>query len=439
MRRAKTAWGTTVVLALWTVCAAAQDGSSSSVFSPYTMYGIGDLSVGGNVANRLMGGAGVAVRRADQFNYLNPASLSAIPQKSAIFNFGGDGINTYLSSATAKTSYNSFNLHDVGFAVPLYKGIGFGVSLTPYSAVGYSTAVVNNTPSVVENIGRAVYTYDGQGGISQLTAHFGIQVARGFSLGVAGHFNFGMLNRTYDAEIFPLLNTTTYRSITSSDDLTVSQFSATLGAQYSVRVGAEAALMFGVTYSPRIKASAERSSLSTTYNNTNYVTDTVFSVREQTPLAMPEKFAVGLYYVNRYVGIALDYSYQDWRGAFEQPAGTPMMLSTQHDVRFGVHYTPDRYSIRSAFSRWTYKVGFRYTNPYMRRIDSPTDQYNVSAGVDIPLKVRSYSTVSVGLEYGYRAPRSVATPQRVVEQSLRVFVGFSLFGDDMWFQKRKFN
>ena len=426
-------------MALWTVCASAQDGSSLSVFSPYTMYGLGDLSVGGNVSSRLMGGAGVAVRQGDKFNYLNPASMSAIPQKSAIFNFAGEGINTYLSSKQSSTSYNSFNLHDVGLAIPLYKGIGLGVSLTPYSSVGYSTAVVDNTPSVVENIGRAVYTYSGQGGVSQLTAHFGVLVVRGLSLGVAGHYNFGVLDRKFDTEIYSLLNTTNFRSISSASHLTVSQFSATFGAQYNLRVGAEAALVFGATYAPRISATAERTALSYSYNSTDYLTDTIMTVRDKVGLTTPEKFAVGVYYVNRYVGVALDYSRQDWSGAFDMPSDENMSLGVKNDVRFGVHYTPDRYSIRSALSRWTYKVGFRYSNPYLRRYGSVTDEYAASVGVDIPMKVRSYSTVAVGLEYGYRAPRSPDVPGRVVEQSLRVFVGFSLFGDDMWFQKRKFN
>lgn len=428
-----------MVLALWTVCAGAQDGSSSSVFSPYTMYGLGDLSVGGNIANRLMGGAGVAMRRSDQFNYLNPASLSAIPQKSAIFNFGGEGVNSYLSSASARTSNNSFNLHDVGFAIPLYKGIGFGVSLTPFSAVGYSTAVIDNSPSVIENVGRAVYSYYGDGGISQLTAHLGVQVARGLSFGVAGHFNFGMLDRSFNTEIHSLLDAASYRSISSSQELTVSQFSATLGAQYSARVGSEAALMFGATYSPRIAASAERFAASWTSSSTNFVVDTIVFAQEMVTLSTPEKFSVGLYYVNRYVGIALDYTYEDWRGAFAEPAGTEMMLSVKNDVRFGVHYTPNRYSLRSALARWTYKVGFRYSNPYLQRVGVVTDEYAVTAGVDIPLKTGSLSAVSVGVEYGHRAPRSFDVSQRVVEQTFRVFVGFSLFGDDMWFQKRKFN
>ena len=98
--------------------------SSLNTFSPYTMYGIGDLAVGGSAFNRPMGGVGVAFRTPYRFNYLNPAALSAIPRQSALFNFAGEGKNIYAKSPNTSTSYNTFNIHDLGLAVPLGKGVG---------------------------------------------------------------------------------------------------------------------------------------------------------------------------------------------------------------------------------------------------------------------------------------------------------------------------
>ena len=101
--------------------------SSLKAYSPYTMYGLGDLAVGGSAQYRPMGGIGVGVRDPYSFNYRNPAAMSAIPRQSAIFNFAGEGQNFYDKNDISTTSYNSFSMHDLGLAVPLGKGVGLHV------------------------------------------------------------------------------------------------------------------------------------------------------------------------------------------------------------------------------------------------------------------------------------------------------------------------
>lgn len=423
-------------MSLLSLMGVAQEGSSASVFSPYTMYGLGDLSVGGNISSRLMGGIGVASRRADQFNYQNPASMSAIAQKSAIFNFGAEGYSVYSQTQYAKTSYNNFNIHDLGLAFPLARGIGLGFSLTPVSSVGYSSTVIDNNPSVIENIGRAVYDYSGQGGVSQVSAHFGAQLVRGLSIGATASYNFGVVDRYYNAELYSLLTSATYRSIKTYEKLHVSQFNFTLGLQYTARVGAEASLTLGVTYVPRISYKADHSRLIASVASSSNIVDTVSFVSSKMPMAMPEKYAAGLFFSNRYIGVGIDYSRQNWQNAFQMPEGSSMKLRDRDDVRFGIQYTPDRFSIRSAMSRWTYKLGFRYANSYMMRDNYVLNEYAVSVGADIPLKVRSSSVANVGFEFGQRGAKMQG---QVFEQYWRVFVGVSLFGDEGWFQKRKFN
>lgn len=425
-----------VCLGLLSFVGVAQDGASSSVFSPYTMYGLGDLNVGGNISSRLMGGIGVASRRGDLFNYQNPASMSAISQKSAIFNFGAEGYNTYSQTQYAKTSYNNFNIHDIGLAFPLARGIGLGFSLTPVSSVGYSSQFINDNPSVIENIGRAVYDYSGQGGVSQVSAHFGMQVVRGLSLGVTASYNFGVIDRYYNAELYSLLTPAVYRSVKTFENLHVSQFNFTAGLQYTVRVGSEAVITLGLTYVPRINFDAEHSRMIASVSSNSSIVDTVSHESSKMPMALPEKYAAGLLFSNRYISVGVDYSRQDWTDAFKMPEGSSVRLRARDDVRFGVQYTPDRISVRSALARWTYKLGFRYANSYMIKDNYLLNEYAISFGADIPLKVRSSSMANVGFEFGQRGAR---VQGQVLEQYWRVFVGVSLFGDDGWFKKRKFN
>ena len=101
--------------------------SSINAFSPYSMYGIGEINTPGSLPARSMGGAGVARRSLSSINLLNPAAYSVALSKSVLFNFGLEGQNFYNSQrrpdgSMARTSYNTFNFHDIALQIPIAKG-----------------------------------------------------------------------------------------------------------------------------------------------------------------------------------------------------------------------------------------------------------------------------------------------------------------------------
>ena len=56
-----------------------------NTFSPYSMYGIGDLSKFGTAYNRSMGGVGIATRDKRNLNILNPAAVTERDIQSFMF------------------------------------------------------------------------------------------------------------------------------------------------------------------------------------------------------------------------------------------------------------------------------------------------------------------------------------------------------------------
>ena len=62
--------------------------SSINAFSPYSMYGIGELQTPGVVAQRSMGGVGLGMRSSVMVNPLNPAAYSLTPRQGFLFDFG---------------------------------------------------------------------------------------------------------------------------------------------------------------------------------------------------------------------------------------------------------------------------------------------------------------------------------------------------------------
>src|SRR5574344_829495 len=55
----------------------AQNTDAIGTFTPYSLFGIGEIERQGTAFNRAMGGIGVGIRDNRFINYLNPASITA--------------------------------------------------------------------------------------------------------------------------------------------------------------------------------------------------------------------------------------------------------------------------------------------------------------------------------------------------------------------------
>ncbi|MDE7134126.1 MAG: hypothetical protein K2N86_02470, partial [Rikenellaceae bacterium] len=177
--KVKTLLHTLLLLALTTAAmpAAAQFDNTLNAFSPYTFYGIGDLNFSGTAATKTMGGIGAATRSGTSFNIVNPASYSAAAPQAFLFSFGMQGRNDYLKSGAFKSSHNAFNINDISLQFRILDGLGFGLSVTPYSTVGYKASFVDNS-SPLSDMGVTRYSYTGNGGINQFKAGLGWRPAK---------------------------------------------------------------------------------------------------------------------------------------------------------------------------------------------------------------------------------------------------------------------
>ena len=134
----------------------AQGGAAVTAYSPYTMFGIGELQTIGTAQSRAMAGVGVAWRSTQMPSLANPAGYSATLQKSFLFNVGIEG--NFLQNAqrqytgdnytTAKNGKNSVNIHEIAVQFPLAKKLGMGISLMPYSSVGYKMSFLDQSDDI---------------------------------------------------------------------------------------------------------------------------------------------------------------------------------------------------------------------------------------------------------------------------------------------------
>ena len=72
----------------------AQTGAAYGAYSPYSVFGIGDIAKEGTAYNRSMGGVGIANRNRRFINITNPAAISSIDSSSFMADFGLSEGNT---------------------------------------------------------------------------------------------------------------------------------------------------------------------------------------------------------------------------------------------------------------------------------------------------------------------------------------------------------
>ena len=436
------------------VVASAQT-SSINAFSPYTMYGIGELNTQGTLITRSMGGAGVAMRNAGAINLLNPASYSTAIQKSFLFDFGVEGQNYYNSQHYAgerkHTAYNTFNFHDIAFQLPVSKKLGFGFSLTPYSSVGYRTQFDQpydpSNPSdddIWGNVGRINYAYQGEGDVTEVKFGLGWEIFKNFSVGVAAQYYWGDIDRSFVMTPVSITGDGTYVSTVGIDNYGISSFKGQIGVQWNPILDRKRMLTVGATYdfggdlSPEV---SKRLYVGDMYNSL------IKDETESLPLVLPRQVAVGLYYQVAKWSLGLDYVYQNWGGVNSRTemtgSGLKVAYANTSTVKFGVEFIPNRYDVRRFFNRWSYRAGFRYGDYNQIFGGQRIAQYAVTLGVSVPVKFLAVSAIDVGLESGQRGGNVADRLGLVKQQYFKFAIGFTLFAGaengEYWFLRQKYD
>lgn len=427
--------------------------SSINAFSPYSMYGIGELQTPGVVAQRSMGGVGLGMRSSVMVNPLNPAAYSLTPRQGFLFDFGVEGVNFYNrqqkyadgAQTTSRTSYNTFNFHDIAFQLPLARRLGLGFSLTPYSSVGYRVSADEQSDDVWGNIGRVQYLYAGEGDLTEVKLGIGWEVVKRVSIGVAAQYYWGDIERTYQTVVSNnIVNGGSVNTVTGTDSYGISRIKMQLGLQADLIQSERQVLTLGATYD---MGGNLRPSVNQTVVNGDIYGTVVRGDTTRMTLKLPVQLGVGLYYQNAKIAAGVDYIYQNWENN-ESPKSVPGAVNVAYKntntVKLGFEYTPNRMDIRNYLKRWSYRVGFRYGTYYQTFEGKTLSQYAVTAGFGMPVRFLGRSSIDFGVEFGQRgndSPLRIDNRQigLVRQRYVKFSLGLTLFGEDSWFVRYKYD
>ncbi|MEM6723754.1 MAG: hypothetical protein AAF598_06925, partial [Bacteroidota bacterium] len=179
----------------------AQDGVPANN-SPFTRYGVGSIANPTFSAQQMMGGWSAAYASPFFVNMENPASLGSLGYTS--FESGMFYQYSRLSSDEATADIQDGNLLHLTLAFPIFNPInrslaakkkpfnwGMGLSLAPYSNVGYDLESTVIDPQV----GEVIYNFQGDGQLYTMKLGNGFKY-KNFSVGANLGYLFGKITQT---------------------------------------------------------------------------------------------------------------------------------------------------------------------------------------------------------------------------------------------------
>ena len=458
MQQRNNRWFILLVALLFASATATAQSGSINAFSPYTIYGIGEVNTPGSVAQRSMGGVGVAARQMGQINLLNPAANSLVQRKSFLLNFAGEGQNYYNKQTVGgyekEAAHNSFNVRDIAVLMPLHKNLGLTVSVTPYSSVGYQMMydhTYDENDPVWGNVGRVNYQYQGEGDLTEVKLAVGYQLFKNFSVGAAVQYYWGTIDRSFVMVPVAITGGGEYGSITGQSEYSVTRVKAQVGLQWNALMTDKRILTLGAVYdfggdlAPDVSHIIETDDLYST---------TVTTDIDYIAVALPRRLSVGAFYQTAAWAVGVDYDYHGWADSNKEremtgvdgASGSQMTVAYRdtHTIKAGVELTPSRYDVRRFLRRWSYRAGVRYGNYHQTYDGHKFNELAVTAGLGVPFKFLGLSGVDLGLEYGMRGFNVAKNVGLVRQNYFKFSVGFRLFAsgtenNEYWFMRPKYD
>jgi Outer membrane protein transport protein (OMPP1/FadL/TodX). len=408
----------------------AQDVDALSTYTPYSLYGIGDIAKQGTAFNKGMGGIGVGVRDRRFINYLNPAAITSTDTLSFMFDFGVNQKNIYSKGNTGTSAYNTLNLQNIMFTAPIYKKSALIVGIVPYSNIGYKFNASETDNKIIANYGDISYQKYGQGSINKFFIGGAMNFAKNFSFGAEFIYYFGALDR-YSNVLFE--TDLSARDINTGWNYKLNALSGRFGLQYFKEMG-DKYLTVGATYSLKSDLKGDYTRYVHAVSNNSKIDTVQNSVVNNYKTTIPAEIAAGFSYGKKDKWlVGFDYSRQDWEKInIGNIDGVDFKPSVASSFKLGFEYIPNKYDIRYYFKRVTYKGGAYYDKSYINVNGNQIDAYGITFGMSLPIYMY-YNSINWSVDIGQRG---TLKNDLVRETYIQFNVNISLH--DIWFRKKRY-
>lgn len=417
----------------------AQDGAYTG-FTPYSIFGIGDIQTQGSAYHKGMAGVGIATRNKRYQNYMNPAAVTARDTISFMADMSLAVDTKLFRQGDIRSANNVFNISNIAVSFPIYKSYAaMMLGIQPYSSTGYTYSYILEDPRIVGNTGNAVYSALGNGSTYKVFAAAGFMPWNRLSIGVEGDFYFGNIAKD---NTFTFANSA-FSSIYSGYDIVLNGTSAKFGLQYEQPLGKNLTLGVGATYSLETKLDGfvedyVYSSGATQNDTTSFRRDTLALMKNIINIPTEIGLGLSLNYADTWRA-ELNYLRSDWTtsgmdvaNGFAVKGSSIFTTKMSESFRAGFEIVPNRNDIRYYYKRCTYRIGAYYDKSYYAVDGNQVNDIGVTLGASLPV-FRYYNAVTFAVAAGQRS--SIAG-NMIRERYLKFTLGINFF--DYWFQKRQY-
>ena len=412
----------------------AQSTDALSTYTPYSLFGLGQMDTDGSAYNLSLGGAGIGMRDNRFINYTNPAAVTARDSLSFMFDFSINQKNMYNSDGKRRSAYNVFNVQNVALTMPIWRSSAFILGIQPFSNVGYKFSGKEKNDDIVSNIGDVTYEKYGTGSIYQLFAGAGVTFWKRLSIGAEAIYYFGYIDRHSNI----LFNSSpACNNLLTGWDYKVHCFSGKFGIQYAQPFKKNnSELIVGGTY--RIGNSMRGDIVRYAYSNgvnSKYNDTIVFDRRNDIDLRIADEFGVGISYKqkNKWT-VGFDYIQQNWQNSSFAVHSDKINFEpvTARYYKLGFEITPNIYDIRYYMKKVTYRVGTYFEQSYLKINGNQVNAFGVTLGASFPI-LKYYNAITVVINAGQRGSLK---HNNVRERFINFTVGINLH--DIWFVKYRY-
>ena len=429
-----------IICTAFAVVLALSGYAQSGTNSPYSQYGIGVLSDQSQGFSRGMNGVGLAYRKGNAVNTLNPASYSAVDSLTMIFDVGLSGQITNFKEGNTKVNAKNADFEYLVGSFRLMPKVGASFGVLPLSNIGYSYSA---STYLDETYGTVSETYSGSGGLHQAFIGLGWNVVKNLSVGANVSYVWGTYERSVSTSSSSYVNT-----LSKDYTCNVNSYYIKLGAQWVKPLNTTDVLTLGATVGLGHDLHSNPTCDIVNINTQSAASDTTRFVVNN-GLKLPMSYGVGAAWTRGdkwFVGA--DFTLNQW-GSLDFPdyyknANGDMtyalrsgLLKDSYKVNVGVDYVPSPAGQR-LLGRVHYRFGAGYATPYyyINGKEGPKEM-SVSAGFGIPLQKVAWNSrghmrpvLNISAQWAHTSAKDLIT-----ENTFRVNVGLTF--NERWFAKWK--
>lgn len=387
-----------------------QDGGGS----PYSIFGIGDLSNYTSTRTYSMGLVGNSLF-GNYVNNLNPATNTKL--KTTMISLNGNYGFLKSTDGTLENKVSNGNVLGLNIGIPFNNNCVISLGFNPYSLTNYKIRV-NGVTGGGQNY---VQTYSGKGGLSRINLAFGYNLLRMVSLGIEYNYSFGEIKNqnfiNFGSQGF------TNTNIRQQSDFQKSFMKGGIvfevGRIFKSINRNTKDLSIGFVFQSGFNLDATRDGI---YSSSLSI-DTI--ILNSGNIEIPALFGAGITNIfnNKYL-VSADFVMQDWSkySAFGQS-----FSNFQNSMRIGLGF--EILPFQENFSFWqsmSYRFGGFYDKLFYKVNDEDIISYGLRAGVNIP--INRFNSLDLGFNYSIKGK----TGNGLIKDEFFNFTAGINFGE-LWF------